>query len=122
MVGVILGTILVIFFFGDREIKCSYFPNDRVLADLQKKELLFSSEVDCLNECLGADTTFYFHVLRGSVVDFDHNQRGTDNQCTEYKMSFTDTAGEHLFYIENCDSTATVRRWEPASSENCDCL
>lgn len=121
LVGVGLGTLLVIFMFGDREFQCSYFPNDRVLADLQKKELLFSTAVDCQNTCLSADSTFYSGVLNNSNVDFDFNKRGTDNTCNTYKLDYEGDNGLHSFYIKNCDSTATVMRWTLPEGVSCDC-
>lgn len=122
LVGVTIGTILVVFFFGDRDIQCSYFPNDRLLADLRKKEVVFSGEVRCQNECAGVDTGFYNVVFRNADVDFGYNQRGTDHECNEYKLDYEDERGGHIFFVENCqDSTVRVVHWEMPANIPCDC-
>ncbi|NVK26747.1 MAG: hypothetical protein HWE14_01820 [Flavobacteriia bacterium] len=122
--GVVLGTILVLFIFGDREIACTYFPNDRVLGDLQKKELRFSESVKCINECIGADadTSFYFNVLHASKVDFSYNERGTDSDCNDYKLIYSEDGLAYTLYVKNCkDSTATFHKIDLPNSIECDC-
>lgn len=121
LVGVTMGTVLVVFFFGDRDIQCSYFPNDRVLADLRKKELQFSESILCKNDCMKADSAFYAGVLNNAKVDFSYNHRGTNGSCNTYKLDYTLSEETHVFYIQNCDSIATVKGWELPEGKDCNC-
>ncbi len=124
LVGVAIGTILVLFIFGDREIGCSYFPTDRVLSDLSKKELKFSEKAECVHACIQAngDSTFVNRLLSASEIDFSYNKRGTDRNCNTYKLELEEPTGLYTVYIQNCkDTTATVGRIELPEGVNCDC-
>lgn len=110
LLGVGIGVFLLMFVFGDRELQCSYFPNDRVLADLQKKELKYSSDVACIREFLltEVDSLFFQEAIATSQVDFSYNQRGTDHTCVEYKLDYQRSEGMYTVFVNNCnDSTAT---------------
>lgn len=118
-----MGTLMVFFFFGDRDIQCSYFPNDRVLSDLQKKEIQIAGPAECTSSCLENDSAFFYSVVRNAEVDFSYNQRGTDHDCNEYRLNYTDDAGmDYRIYIRNCDSVATIRELILDESMECDCL
>lgn len=124
LLGVGIGTILVMFMFGDREIGCSYFPNDRVLSDLSEKELLFTEQTQCISDCIQeqGDSSFYFKVLSNSDVDFSYNERGTDSDCNNYKLDFTDERGTFTLIFKNCkDSTATVKDIVLPEGVSCNC-
>lgn len=94
--GLGLGVLMVYFFFGDRNIQCSYFPNDRVLYDLRKKEL---SVVE------GVDTTGLDRALHEAQVDFKGSEI-QDQDCPKYWLEFE--AAQRRYKIENCDSIATI--------------
>lgn len=121
LIGVALGTLMVIFFFGDRDIKCSYFPTDRVLSDLQKKEILLAHPAECPASCLENDSAFFYDAIRRSEIDFGYNQRGTDHTCNEYLLNYQDGEFAHRIYIRNCDSTATVRELILDEDYPCEC-
>lgn len=111
-VGAVLGTILVVFFFGDRDMEWSYLPTDRVLTDISRKHWFFNEEVTAQNECMHADSAFYAKVFSESEVDFSFNERGTTQACKDYKLLFTNEQGVHTFIVKNCnDTTATVTNW-----------
>lgn len=124
LIGVTMGTILVMYMFGDREIGCSYFPNDRVLSDLSEKQLLFTDQTQCISDCIEAsgDSAFYSKVLTASDVDFSFNERGTDKNCNNYKLDFTDDRGTFTLIFKNCkDSTATIKEIVLPEGIDCDC-
>jgi len=90
---------MVMFIFGDRDIESTYFPNDRVLYDLRKKEM---SLAEGLNS---SDSIGLSLALEEAKVDFDASNIG-ERDCNIYVLNLED---EQLqFEIENCDSTATV--------------
>lgn len=97
--GLGLGTLMVYFFFGDRDIECSYFPNDRVLYDLRKKEIQIKQNLD------PADTIGLRDALERGQVDFEKSSAQAEG-CKQYYLGLEDRA--RFFVIENCDSVATV--------------
>lgn len=107
LLGVGLGVLAVMFIFGDRDIQCSYFPNDRVLYDLRKKERLFPEDVMTRMEDAGIDTSHISRLLWNGKVDFSKSNTELDS-CKTYWISLR-PEGEKAFSIlvENCDSTAT---------------
>lgn len=124
LVGVAIGTVLVMFMFGDREIGCSYFPNDRVLSDLSEKRLLFTDETQCITDCIEAkgDSSFFFKVFTASDVDFSYNERGTDNQCNRYKLNYSDERGDFTLIVKSCkDTTATIHQIILPEGLDCEC-
>jgi len=94
--GLGLGVLMVYFFFGDRDIQCSYFPNDRVLYDLRKKPLSLASELD---------TSGLNRALHEAKVDFESSDI-RDQDCPKYWLEFE--AMQRRYQIENCDSSARV--------------
>ncbi len=97
--GVLLGTLIVFFLFGDRDIQCSYFPNDRVLYDLRKKELKLAYPA------LAEDSTGIGFALERASVDFSFKDTNTEG-CRIYRLEFEEA--RKVFMVENCDSIATI--------------
>lgn len=94
------------FIFGDRDIQCSYFPNDRVLYDLRKKELKLESGITT------QDTTGLGNALHRANVNFKRTLK-EDVPCNVYFLEFEELA--KTFVIENCDSIATLQKVEDLS-------
>lgn len=103
LLGVGLGIVMVYFFFGDRDIQCSYFPNDRVLYDLRKKEIVLSTEQ------LAQDSSGLSYALERARVDFSRSDIG-ERECNVYFLDFEESL--KTFVLENCDSTAYLLRVE----------
>ncbi len=101
LLGVGLGVLMVAFIFGDRDIQCNYFPNDRVLYDLRKKNIELSLDL----KDSGADTAGLYLALERAKVDFE-NSRLSDSACNVYVLVMEQPP--KTFEIENCDSTAKV--------------
>jgi len=94
---------MVYFFFGDRDIQCNYFPNDRVLYDLRKKQIEIAAELNT------EDTTGLDFALERARVDFSRSDI-QDNNCNVYFLDFEEQ--QKTFVIENCDSTARLLKVE----------
>lgn len=73
--GVGLGVLLVAFIFRDRDFECSYFPNDRVLAELHRKPVRGADSA--LWQAVGADSTVLKAFLTLGEVDFGASQTRT---------------------------------------------
>jgi len=107
--GVGLGLLMVFFLFGDRDIQCSYFPNDRVLYDLRKKEIIYSEDILQAMEERQLDTADISAMLLGGDVDFERSKTEMEDSCKTYWINFereVDPAFSALW--QNCDSTATI--------------
>lgn len=108
-IGVILGTFLVSFIFSDRELECSYFPNDRVLYDLRKKDLSFSEQAQLSKLNLDLDSVDIQNIFLSGKVEFARTENETDQECKTYWISrAAKDAQAFEILIENCDSTATI--------------
>lgn len=107
--GVGLGVLAVYFIFGDRDIQCNYFPNDRVLYDLGKKEIAYGEEVRALLAADEVPDSLIVWALERGKVDFE-NSNARKEPCGIYFIDLENPA--YRLQIENCDSTATVQRIE----------
>lgn len=107
-IGVGMGVLAVMFIFGDREIGCSYFPNDRVLSDLRKKELIISPDIQLQMNSAGMDTSDISVLLERGKVNFDEVDRGLDTCKTYWIKLEEESKSPFSALFQNCDSTATI--------------
>jgi len=77
--GVGLGVLLVAFIFRDRDFECSYFPNDRVLAELHRKPVRGADSA--LWQAVGADSSVLKAFLMLGEVDFGASQTRTRHEA-----------------------------------------
>lgn len=104
--GVGLGVLMVMFFFGDRDIGCSYFPNDRVLSDLRKKQLVIDESVELFNGSSPNDSLLLERILLSGDVNFDRSITRDADSCNSYWIDYEDEVrGELGSRWVNCDST-----------------
>lgn len=104
--GLGLGILMVYFFFGDRDIGCSYFPNDRVLSDLRKKEIGLSADLQEKMSNASLDTSGLSLALEFGKVNFGASTIN-DMNCNVYQLELENK--NKVFVIENCDSVATIK-------------
>jgi hypothetical protein len=103
--GLGLGMVMVYFFFGDRDIQCSYFPNDRVLSDLRKKEISLSADLQEGTGQTSLDTSGLYLALEFGKINFGASEIN-DQDCNVYQIELK--SKQIMFFIENCDSTASL--------------
>lgn len=120
LIGVVLGSIMVWVFFGDRDIQCSYFPNDRVLADLRKKEISFSKDAQCLWDCYDLDSTAYHYIFNNAQIDFEKSQT-RDTAAKVYYLETGEFSPAFAIEVENRDSSAEVISFLYGGEEEMDC-
>lgn len=103
-----MGIFLVIFLFGDRDIQCSYFPNDRVLYDLRGKERIFPAVIKTKMIDTGIDTADISDLFLTGEVDFSKSNTKKDS-CKTYWIN-SDPKAPKIFSAEirNCDSLITI--------------
>ncbi len=103
LIGAALGTLLSVFLFSGRDIGCSYFPNDRVLSDFRKKEMVVPNEMLGAMQALGVDTNALKNQLLNGKVDFENSQTKLDS-CKTYWVISADEKDAFRFKAEwqNC--------------------
>lgn len=84
-IGIGLGIIIVLVFFGDREISCAYFPNQRVLKKITSNTVFFPAE-----SCLSDTTGLLKSLATQGRVDFGKskiNRDEEDQAKTQYSVT-----------------------------------
>ena len=94
---------------GGKKTSCDYSPNDRVLKNIKIKERAFSAEAFNYFETNKLDTALVSESLENGNVDFSRsNTEG--KPCNVYLITNKVEEAILELQIENCDSTATIRR------------
>jgi hypothetical protein len=112
LIGVSLGTLMVVFLFGDRDIGCSYFPNDRVLSDFRKKNLVADSAINAQLVAMKIDSTEMFRMLNFGQIDFNNSSVKLDS-CKEYKSVLDEGDIRWSAYWKNCNAQLILLKIEP---------
>ncbi|MFV0530565.1 MAG: hypothetical protein ACK5MD_03915 [Flavobacteriales bacterium] len=103
--GFLLGIFLLLIMFGNRDFSCvrNYFPQGRVLENIKKKELVFSTKIPAEYKKI-TDTTYFKEVfLKYATVNFDKSNP-QKKPCGEYLIS-NDTL---TLLIKNCYDKAEI--------------
>ncbi len=120
LIGFGLGLLIVKALFGRRELKCSYFPNDRVLSDIAKKDLIIPPFIDCKKECLGLSTERIEVALAQASINFKKSNTQLDSCKTYWLTHITEKDTLHL-EVENCGKTATILFVDTQDKNPCLC-
>ena len=121
LIGVGIGTLMVILMLGTRDdIQCSYFPNARVIKNISTKKIEFTEKAQCQFNCMGYTDVTIDNLLKAGDVDFGKSETKNDS-CNVYYVTskFNDAKVAAIF--ENCDSIATVLKFELPVTASCDC-
>ena len=103
--GFLLGVFLLLIMFGDRDFSCigKYFPEGRVLDNISKKEIVFSTNVPDEKKII-RDTAYFKHIfLNNATVDFNRSNPQKE-PCGEYIIS-NDTIE---ISVKNCRNQVEV--------------
>ena len=100
--GFLLGMIFLFYFMGKKEATFNYSPNKRVLADIQKKDWLFDSNIDT-SEISRISFTDKFKV------DFSKSNVELDS-CKIYVLVNKTEKKEFFYKIENCSKEAKFKK------------
>ena len=122
LIGVGIGSLMVFGIFGGREdIKCSYFPEARTLKNIGEKELLSTNLASCQFNCAGYDSIAIGNLLKAGDVDFAKSQTEQKDSCKVYYISSEFNGKPIVAYFQNCDSTATILKFDLPVTLSCDC-
>ncbi|MDR5590397.1 hypothetical protein [Christiangramia sp. SM2212] len=107
--GLFFGIVILLFFLGGKKTSCDYSPNARVLKNIRIKDRIFSEESLAYFQNSDIDTSAVSEILENGDVDF--NRSNTDAEpCNLYIISGKVLENELELEIENCDSTATIKK------------
>lgn len=114
--GFAIGIVFLIFFLSGKKTSCHYFPNARVLSDIQSKSKTYSpSSLEFFNS-KELDTAKINTYLDDSNIDFSKSQ--TDREpCPVYQIESKAEAGKFHFVIKNCVDFAKVQKAEFSETE-----
>ena len=107
LIGVGLGVIVSIFFFGDRDIEFSYLPNARTLKHLRGQAFQFSEKALCQLDCISITERSFEQMFYDTDLDVDFGGSDLDGKCRTYLI---EVSGQNFskFYVDDCDSTSTL--------------
>lgn len=107
LIGVGLGVIASMLFFGDRDIEFAYLPNARTLKHLRTQELTYSDQALCELNCLGMTKSSFEKVFFDGDLDVDFSASDVKGHCRTYLIEVENQSFER-FNIDDCDSVSTI--------------
>ena len=118
LIGVGLGVIVSVFFFGDRDIDFSYLPNARTVKHLRIQEFRISDQALCQLDCIGLTGSSFEKIFNDADLDVDFGASDVDGQCRTYLIE-VENEKFSKFNVDDCDSISTLLS---ISVSNCECL
>ena len=100
MVGLSIGIILLLIFFGGKNTRCNYGPDARVINDFSKKVWVFTSPMQ--------DSINRLDFLKGGDIVFSESVMGIDS-CNVYRLLLSNVE----YDVKNCDSIAYFTKLSP---------
>ena len=105
--GFAIGLIFLAFFLSGKRTSCDYGPEARVLKNISTKKQTISSEAQQLIQEYHLDSSYINTVMRQGNVNFKKSIIG-ENDCNLYAIEDETDTFFATFYVENCDSIATI--------------
>lgn len=102
--GFILGLILLSFFLTGKRTSCSYFPNDRVIKNINSKKISYSNGVE-------KDSVLIKSVLMNGRVDFSKSKTKLDS-CKSYHIENTIDEKNYMVLINNCENYTLIEAFK----------
>ncbi|XOD68517.1 MAG: hypothetical protein ACMUEM_05260 [Flavobacteriales bacterium AspAUS03] len=109
--GVSLGMIIVSLLFGRRATSCAYFPNQRILNEIKRKEIHFqTSEYPLSLGCYRDPVFIRSKLLINGKINFGESQ-AQKKPFPIYQIYYleVDSQKEIIFQIENQDQIAVIK-------------
>lgn len=112
LIGVAIGSILVLFIWEGKDVSFNYGMDVRTLSSIRKKQLIYSEDASQAMIRYGLDTLTVNAILNnGGDIDFGKS-KARQEPCPEYYITGKNSnLGIHL-YVKRCDSVATVLKIE----------
>lgn len=107
-IGLALGSLLVLFIWQGKDVAFPYGPDARTLSSIRKKQIEYSQEAQSEMLKASIDTTAINSILKTGDVEFSKSKARL-KPCAEYYITGTYNEKTIDFYIQRCDSIATVQ-------------
>lgn len=108
MGGFSIGLVFLIFFLSGKRAQCNWFPDDRVIADINKKNSVrFSPEFRTLLANKEIDTTSVIMILKYGDVDFSKSNTDTI-PCNRYYINGRKELAKTALIVTNCERFVQV--------------
>lgn len=111
LIGLSLGLIFLAYFFRGKKTEFCYFPNCRVLKNINSKSLLFSSEVQQLIDNQAIDIQDVKNVLIDGKVNFSESNTN-EKPCPIYHIYGKTETTKIAVTVKNCEKAAEVQKIE----------
>jgi len=118
LLGVGLGVIVSMFFFGDRDLDFSYFPNARTIKHLRGQEFAVADQALCQLKCVGFTSSSFEKIFNSIELDVDFGASDVSGQCRTYVIEVEDQQFSK-FIMNDCDSLTTLLSVDVSS---CECM
>lgn len=108
LIGLSIGVVFVLVFFGPRAVSCSYFPNSRALEEAKIYPMSFSEQAQATITSEGIDSIFLKNELfkHSKITNF-----GTDEvratPCRTYRAEYRKEKSYDMVY-EICKKQTVV--------------
>ncbi|MEW6469762.1 MAG: hypothetical protein AB1458_12600 [Bacteroidota bacterium] len=120
--GVLLGCVLVYFLLIRNRDLGGWLPGNQIIGKIRSNELLFSSNAECMMQCLGI-TRGDIKKMIDSTATVNMKQSNVHiSDCPIYALEDKDKY-ELSLLVQSCDSSATVLNVARTTEEktSCDC-
>lgn len=109
LIGLILGIIMLKFFFNKKNIEFDYLPNDRTLKSIRNKPYFqFSDKALFMMSEYKIDTASIKNFFENGKVNFKKSDVHTDS-CKTYFIEQTKKTKPFNIIVERCDSVVTIK-------------
>lgn len=109
LIGVVLGSIVVSFFWNKKDVTFDYGMDARTLKTIRIKKRLFTTDATNAMQLHKIDTSVVSAILKNGDVDFGKSKPRI-KPCAEYFITGKDSLNHINLYVKRCDSTATVQK------------
>ncbi|MGQ3678110.1 DUF4258 domain-containing protein [Tenacibaculum discolor] len=107
LIGIALGSLVVLFIWKGKDVSFDYGMDARTLKTIRIKKRLFSDNAQQILATSKIDTATISTILNHGDVDFGKSKPRL-KPCAEYFITGKDTLNHIDLYVIRCDSTATI--------------
>lgn len=107
LIGIALGSLVVLFIWKGKDVSFDYGMDARTLKTIRIKKRLFSDNAQQILATSKIDTTTISTILNHGDVDFGKSKPRL-KPCAEYFITGKDSLNHINLYVIRCDSTATI--------------
>jgi len=102
--GFSIGLIFLAFILKGKKTNFSYWPNDRIINDINKKKIIISSGLIDKLISFDLDSIKFGNILREGKTIGRYKKSNLDN-CKIYTIK----SNNFIFEVENCATTAILK-------------